>query len=174
MFASRELTVSRAATIVRQRSTCLPICLSTPPHAERRRRTAVDTALVGSGPVSATERPPDKAEVSGSSPLRPTGMIPHPGLDQCLTRWACSVPWSHLPPRMFLERPPLSTGQCGRSFRHAVRYAAGIGSVILGDEPAVHPAAVGDGGALEPCSSVAVISSMIAARSPLEGRPHPD
>jgi AAA domain len=38
----------------------------------------------------------------------------------------------------------------------------------------VHTAAVGDGGALEPCSSVAVISSMIAARSALEGSPQLD
>ena len=49
-----------------------------------------------------------------------------------------------------------------------------VGSVLIGDRPAVHPAAVGDGGALEPCSSVAVISSMIAARSALEGSPQPD
>jgi hypothetical protein len=57
--------------------------------------------------------------------------------------------------------------------RHAVTYAAlrRVGDQRGRMDRRVHPAAVGDGGALEPCSSVAVISSMIAARSALEGSP---
>ena len=35
----------------------------------------------------------------------------------------------------------------------------------------LHPAAEGEGVALEPCSSVAVISSMIVERSAADGRP---
>jgi hypothetical protein len=49
---------------------CLSFCLSTAPTAERRCRTSVDL-LWSRASEDRSPGPPDKAEVSGSSPLRP-------------------------------------------------------------------------------------------------------